>query len=120
MRVVLIVLLFSVSLISGCATFEGVEMSSQQLRDEIRKGEIIKPGDEIVVFTKKDGALALVVSEVNSVYIIGLESRVEIDDVVALQLREVAVGKSVAVVGGIVAVGAFIFLLNALNATVEI
>ena len=84
------VLVFALALllVSGCTTMERVEYSPEELRDAVRAGEVVQPGDRVAVTTVSGGELVLVVTEVDDEVIGGTEEEVPIDALVAPEKRE--------------------------------
>ena len=87
-------------LMAGCVTTRTVEATPEQLRQDIRSGELVEPGDRVSVVTAMIGERTFRVTEVNQDVIRGDGIEVAIDDVVALQTHKVDVGKTAAAAAG--------------------
>ena len=92
--------LIACTLMSGCVTTRTMDMTPEQLREDIRSGELVKSGDHVSVVTATIGERVFRVTEVDQDVIRGEGIEVAIDDVVSLQTREVHAGKTALAVGG--------------------
>lgn len=88
-------------MLAGCMTTTTVTESPEVLRQEIRGGELVKPGDRVSVVTTRTGEHVFTVAEVDADAIRGGGIEVPIDDVVALQKHKVDVVKTAAAAGGV-------------------
>lgn len=71
--------------LSGCVIAEQIPRPHEAVRDNIRKGELVKPGDWVVV-TANQQEFVFRVTEVDDHAIHGAQVEVPIDEVVALKV----------------------------------
>ncbi|MDE0193754.1 MAG: hypothetical protein OXQ90_20580 [Gammaproteobacteria bacterium] len=96
---------------AGCISIEKFEEPPPVLRDAIRNGDLVTPGQHVSVVTTSRGELAFRVTEVEGNAIRGREVEVPIEDIVALQTRRVDYLASAGVfVGWYALIGAGMFL----------
>ena len=89
-------------LLWGCTTVQRASLPPDALQDGIRAGELVKAGDRIAVLTVSRGEREFVVTDVGEDVIRGDGEEVSIDDVVGLEVRKVAPGRTaLAVFGGV-------------------
>lgn len=107
--------LIGTCLLAGCMTTKTVTEGPEVLRQEIRAGELVKPGDRVSVVTTRTGEHVFTVAEVDADVIRGKGIEVPIDDVVALQKHQLDVVKTAAAAGGVyVGLGALFALAFAI------
>ena len=78
----------------GCMNVQKVYQPPATLQENIRGGELVQPGDRIAVVTASQGERIFVVTDVDQDSIRGEGVVVPIDEVVALERREIAAGKT--------------------------
>lgn len=94
-----------VFLLGGCTSLQPVDLSSREIHEKVRAGEIAQPGERISVTTEDGNTHAFEVSEVSDRAIRGGNSNVSIDTIVTMRTKQTDTTKSVlAVAGGVVAV----------------
>ena len=86
----------------GCMTVEKVHQPPATLQENIRSGELARPGDRIAVVTASQGERIMVVTEVDQDSIRGDGVEVSIDEVVALERRKVSAGNTALAALGVV------------------
>ena len=86
----------------GCMSVEKVQQPPATLQENIRSGELVRPGDRIAVVTASQGERIMVVDEVDQDSIRGDGVEVSIDEVVALERREVSAGNTALAALGVV------------------
>lgn len=87
-------------MVSGCVTVDKADGSPDALRQAIRTGELVKPGDRVTVVTPAIGERTLIVSQVDDNFIRGENTQVPIDEIVALEKRRVDAVKTAGVIVG--------------------
>lgn len=87
-------------MVSGCVTVDKADGSPDALRQAIRTGELVKPGDRVTVVTPAIGERTLTVSQVDDNFIRGENTQVPIDEIVALEKRRVDAVKTAGVIVG--------------------
>jgi hypothetical protein len=104
--------LIAILILAGCTTMKPVEMSPDQLHDQISSGDIVGPGDQVKLFTSDGKTHELKVSAITDTSIVGDDIEVPIDDVIAMETKEFSGGdtsvlvlSSTLVLGFIVLVG---------------
>ncbi|MDE0421493.1 MAG: hypothetical protein OXK76_11505 [Gammaproteobacteria bacterium] len=86
----------------GCMSVQKVHQPPEALRENIRSGELVGPGDRIVVVTATEGEKTLVVTEIDQDTIFGDGVEVPIDEVVTLEKRRISPARTgLAVYGGL-------------------
>ena len=101
-------------LLAGCVNTTTVAKAPEALRQEIRAGDLVKPGDRVSVVTIGTGEHIFTVAGVDTDVIRGEGIEVPIDDVVALQMHELDEARSWTAVGGVtLGVGALLAILMA-------
>ena len=95
------VVLAGVLSLAGCVSIQKFEEPPPLLRDAIRDGDFVMPGQYVSVVTTSRGELAFRVTEVDRNAIRGKEEEVPIDEIVALEKRRFDLVKTAGVtVGG--------------------
>ena len=85
------IVLFGLLSLFGCISTQKIEQPPSVLRDAIRNGEVVEPGQHVSIVTTSRGELEFRVAEVDRNAIRGKDVEVPIEDVVALQIRSVDV-----------------------------
>lgn len=98
-------------LLGGCTSLQRTELEPYELHSAIRSGELLKVGDRVQLVNADGSKLKLTVEEIDDQSIIGKDNIAPIDDVVALETKEISAGKTSLLVGGAVGMG---FLIGAL------
>ena len=94
------IVLIAAMVMSGCVTVQRADGSPETLREAIRAGELVKPGDRVTLITPSMGERTMRVTEVDDDFIRGDNTEVPIDEIVALEKRHVDARKTLAVVAG--------------------
>ena len=114
-------LLAVTSLLVGCTTLQPMAGNAETLRNELRSGEAVKPGDKVRVVTRDGLSRLLIVTALDQKALKGHPKGVgtgdavvtiPIDDIVFMEGKKVSVGKTAAYTGGI-SVGAALALVIA-------
>lgn len=82
-----VLILLGLLSLAGCVGIQKFEEPPPLLRDAIRNGELVAPGQHVSVVTKSRGELKFRVTQVDRNVIRGREVEVPIEDIVALQIR---------------------------------
>ena len=86
----------------GCMTVQKVHQPPEALRESIRSGELVGPGDRISVVTVSKGEQTLIVTDIDQDTIFGAGIEVPIDEVVALEKQNISPARTgLAVYGGL-------------------
>jgi hypothetical protein len=99
-RVALVVLAMAVSC-AGCTTLRPVPGTPEELRTRINSGELLKPGDRVIIVTKDQNTHRFVVTGVAAGVIAGRTDSVPVAEVAALEKPGPDAGKTAELVGGI-------------------
>ena len=89
---------------SGCTTLRPSVMSTDEIHRQIDSGELLKPGDKVRLATK-DGAVhefQVTAIKADEGLVVGRNETVRIADIVGVGKRELAIGKTIGLVIGIV------------------
>ena len=100
MRTTTVALTLAMTLLAGCTSLQTAEMPSGELHTQIRAGELISIGDRILVVTADGSEHQFKVTELDDTSIHGKDEIIRIDDIVALQTRELSAGKTALLAGG--------------------
>lgn len=114
-RVVLLVLLFCSVFNSACTTLQRTEATPQEVQRLILNENLLKPGDRVKIVTADQSIYEFRIEQVDleQELIIGADKQVRVEDIVALETRQVSVGKTALLAGG-VAYSVWILLLIAI------
>ena len=102
-------LLMLASLLAGCTTLQPMADNAESLRNDLRGGEGVKPGDKVRVVTRDGLSRLLIVTALDQNSLTGhpegagMEAAVialPIDDIVFMEGERVSVGKTAAYTGG--------------------
>lgn len=103
-------ILIVTSLLTGCTTMQPMADNAKTLRDELRSGESVKPGDKIRVVTRDGLSRLLIVTALDQNTLKGHPEGAEmekaitsipIDDIVYMQGEKVSAGKTATATGGV-------------------
>lgn len=99
-RVVLLLLLGSSV---ACTTLEPVAVPADELQSQLRDGTLVKPGDRVRLVTADETVYQFRVTEISldQGAVVGQSERVPIDEIVAVETKEVSVGRTALLTGGI-------------------
>ena len=75
-------------LVSGCMSDEKPDYPPEALRDAIRGGELVRPGDRVAVTSVGGGEQVLVVAGIDDDTIRGVDAEIPIEEVTTLEKRE--------------------------------
>ena len=97
--------------VSGCVTVHKADGSPEALREAIRAGELVKPGDRVTLMTPTIGERTIRVAEVDDDFVRGENTQVPIDEIVALEKKRIDPVKTAGVVvGGYLGLGLLVSL----------
>jgi hypothetical protein len=106
----LMVLILTVCALEGCTTLHPIGGTPTELSQQIADGEVLHPGDRVVITTVHGAKHKFTVRSVHDGAIYGDHDLVALNEVAKLQKREFSVGKTVVlvlvvlgIVGGIAA-----------------
>ena len=102
-------------LASGCTSLRPTEASPEDLQRMITQEGLIKPGDRVRLVTADETVHRFRVTSVDldEGLIAGRGAAVPISEIVAVETREVSVGKTAALTGGLIGAWALILVLIA-------
>jgi len=88
----------------GCTTLRPSVLSTDEIRRQIDSGELLKPGDKVRLTTKDGAVHDFQVTAIDTVdgLVVGGKESVRVTDIVGVGKREIAVGKTIGLVIGIV------------------
>ena len=105
------IVFFGLISLAGCISTEKAEQPPTSLREAIRNGELVAPGQHVTLVSTSRGELAFRVTEVDRNAIRGRDVEVPIDDIVAVKTHGVDfLATAGLVVGWYALIGAGIFL----------
>jgi len=88
--------LLLVCALTACSTLHPVPGSSSEVRNRIRGGALLGPGDSVRVSTVTGRPQEFVVSAVEADYLVGNDVRIPIDSITQLEIRDHSAAKSTA------------------------
>jgi hypothetical protein len=94
-------LVCAASLIAGCTTLRPIDDSPAELRQRITSGDLLKPGDRVVIVASDGKAHRFAIKSIDAGLIRGRSESVPIEQVVTLQQRQFSRAKTAALVIGI-------------------
>lgn len=80
--------------IGGCTTLRPVDLEIAQLREEIRVGNVVRPGERIRVTTESGDVREFRLEAVHNDSLVGDGVTVPIGEITALEAREHSAGKT--------------------------
>lgn len=89
-----------------------IEAQPETLHQQIRHETLIQVGDKIAIFTEDEKEHRFIVTGIDSDAIYGADVSIPIDSVVAVQTREVSIGKTALLTGG--AIGVWLLIMIAI------
>ena len=97
--------------LAGCISTQKIDQPPTSLREAIRNGELVEPGQHVTVVSTSRGELAFRVTEIDRNAIRGKDEEVPIEDVVALRTHRVDLLATAGLVASgyaLIAVGVFL------------
>jgi hypothetical protein len=85
--------------LGGCTTMRPVAGNPSELQQRIASGELIRRGDRVALLTKDGATHEFKVTSLSASTIDGKLESIPVDQVAAVQKRELNVGKTVLIVG---------------------
>jgi hypothetical protein len=95
---------------SGCTTLRPIAGSPAELRQRIESGELLKPGDRVLIVTADDKRHRFAIKSIDAGTIRGRSQSVPIEQVVTVQQRQFSRAKTTGLIIGIAIAGSFIGL----------
>lgn len=88
---------------SACTTLKPTEATPEELQRELLSGTLLQPGDRVRLVTADETVYEFRVTELDVEHgiVIGRDERVAVADVVAVETREVSMGKTALLIGGV-------------------
>ena len=111
------VLGFCVILLSGCMSLQPMDLSPEEVRKQIRAGELANLGDRILVTTEDSKTYIFQVVEVTDCDVRGSEEAVQIDTIVSIHVRQPARERTVVAILGTLGI---IYTVAALKAVDDV
>jgi hypothetical protein len=87
----------------GCTTLEPVDVPADELQRQLIAGQLVQPGDRVRLVTADEVVHKFRVIEVSpgQGLVLGRDERVPIDEIVAVETREISVGRTALLTGGV-------------------
>ena len=96
--------LVAILMIAGCTTMKAVEMTPDELQEQISTGQILSEGEMVNIVTADERTHEFRVSTITDKSIIGSDIDVPVEisiaDIVAIETTEFSGGKTAALAGG--------------------
>lgn len=96
-------LIAAVLLLSGCASMQPVKLSPSEVQQQIRSGELLRPGDH-TKFTMANGEIhefRIVTVDVENDAVAGDKDSVQIAEIAAVEMKEVGTAGKVGRAAGV-------------------
>lgn len=106
----LISILVVINLI-GCSTLQPIEAQPKELHDRIRHEHIVKVGDRVRIITEDAKEHQFQVTSIDANQISGESVTIPIESIVALETREISIGKTTLLAGGTIGIVFLLFLV---------
>ena len=94
----LLMTIFILLIASGCTTIKPVELSPEQLHEQIYAGDIIQLGDNVKIITSDGMHYKFKVTAITENSIVGEEVNIPIMDIVEIETREFRGGPTTALI----------------------
>jgi hypothetical protein len=109
-----VILAIVVLLSCACTSLQSTEASPEELQRMITHENLLEPGDRVRLVTADGVVYKFRVTEIDLVngMVVGPKESAPIKDIVAVETREVSIGKTAALTGGLVG-GLYILLILA-------
>ena len=99
-----LIVLAAVISCTGCTTLRPIEGTATELQQRINSGELLKPGDRVVVVTTDNHTHRFAVTAIGAGLIDGKSDSVPVDQIASLERRQFSRARTVALVCGVVLV----------------
>jgi len=88
---------------SACTTLKPKEATPDEVQRQLLSGDLLQPGDRVRLVTTDETVyeFRIMAIDLDEGLVIGRDERVPIADIVAVQTREVSMGKTALLVGGL-------------------
>ena len=87
-------------LLGGCTSLKPVELPPEQLRDQVRRGQIVRPGERVSLTTDSGATHVFDVLEVTDSAVCGDAVRVPVDSIVSVRTPQADPARTALAVGG--------------------
>jgi hypothetical protein len=88
-------------LVSGCTTLRPVELSQSTLQARISSGELIRPGERVLIVTQDGKQYEFKVISIGDGYVKGKDVEIPVKDIELIEQRKVSIGKTALLLGSI-------------------
>jgi hypothetical protein len=85
----------------ACTSMRPVEASPEELAARIRQGNVVQVGEKVTIVTKDGRKDQFTVTAIDEFTVKGNKESIPIDDIVALKTKEISLGKTALLTGGI-------------------
>jgi len=99
-----LIVLAAVISCTGCTTLRPIEGTATELQQRINSGELLKPGDRVVVVTTDKHTHRFAVTAIGAGLIEGKADSIPVDQIASLERRQFNRARTVALVCGVVLV----------------
>ena len=103
-------ILVTVNLI-GCTSLQPIEAPPDELQDRIRQEQIVEVGDRVRIFTEDGKEHQFRVTSIDANHISGESVTIPVDSIIALETREISIGKTTLLAGGTIGIAFILFLV---------
>ena len=103
-------ILVTVNLI-GCTSLQPIEAQPDELQDRIRHEQIVEVGDRVRIFTEDGKEHQFNVTSIDANHINGDSVTIPVDSIIALETREISIGKTTLLAGGTIGIAIILFLV---------
>ena len=102
-QILVVVLLICALLTSSYTTLQPSEATPQEVQRLILTGDLLKPGDRMKIVKTDRSVYEFRIESIDldQGLVIGVNEQVRIDDIIALETRQVSIGKTALLAGGV-------------------
>jgi hypothetical protein len=95
----------------GCTSLQPIEAQPGELQDRIRHEQIVAVGDRVRIFTQEGKEHQFQVTSIDANHISGESVTIPVDSIIALETREISIGKTTLLAGGTLGIAFILFLV---------
>ncbi len=107
------------ALMGGCTSLTPIEVPPQAVREQVRAGQICRPGERVFVTTEDGETHEFKVVEVTELAVRGSTSDVLIDQIVSVRTKQTNPARTVLAVVGAVGVVYIVAALDAMDSIID-
>ena len=90
-----------VFLVSGCTTLRPIELSQSILQKRIYSGELIHPGEKVLIVTEDGKQYEFKVISIGNGFVKGKNVEIRVENIDLIEQRKVSIGKTALLLGSV-------------------